>query len=343
MTEPREFAVSAMGGAPSMWTVAWQDAQWTLHPSMVEIDRAFTIAAHPDGSVYVLGLTPQGSVNRLRRTEGEAPGFVVQESIPLPGAGLPCRVRFDEAGSRLLIAGYGRGTLTVVDLDARGAFRGEPRTATYEGSGPDGDRQEGPHAHDVIALDDGIGVIDLGADVLRIIDEESLAERARVPFAPGTGPRHVVDLGGGRIAVSGELDSTLVLASYAEHERGVIHAIPASERSPSNVRNYPSAVIFDAVHDVVYLANRGADTILAVRVDGDRLVPLAEVASGGGSPAHLTLADDHLLVVHPEDGVVTALRLADGVPTGRITDSAHIPGAAWIEPLPPFMNRAAAR
>jgi 6-phosphogluconolactonase (cycloisomerase 2 family) len=320
-----------MAEGPSVWRAVWHrdDERWDLFPSDAVVERAFTAAPHHDGSLAVVGLTEQGAVSRLASAGA---GWDVRESMELPGVTFPCRVRFDEQRNRLLVAGYGNGALAVIDLDDDGAFAGEARTFAFTGTGPDPDRQEGPHGHDVIVLDEGIGVIDLGADVLRILDPESLAETGVVAFPPGSGPRHVVDLGDGRIVVSGELDSTLILASVPE--RRVLDVIPSTAHT-GEPRNYPSTVILDAARGIVHLANRGADTVLTARVHADRLELLAETPSGGGAPQHLALDDQHLLAVHSDDGAVVALRLDDGVPTGAVADTARIPGAYWIEPLPP--------
>lgn len=334
MAGSREFAVCAMTGGASVWTAAWHpgEERWEAAPSAVRLDRAFALAAHPRGSLYAVGLTPRGALHRLERDDRDpAPGFTVREAVALPGVELPCRVRLDGRGRRLLVAGYGSGALAVVDLHDDGALAGPPRTAMFDGRGPDPVRQDGPHAHDALALAEGIGVVDLGADVLRILDGETLAAREPLVLPPGSGPRHAVDLGSGRVAIAGELASTLLLASLPE--RRVLDVLPATTRATA-APNTPSGVVHDAARGLVHLANRGADTILTARVDGDRLTRLAEVPSGGVRPEHLALDGEHLFAVHSEDGAVVALRLRDGVPTGEVAASTRIPGAMWIEPLP---------
>lgn len=338
MTGSREFAVCAMAEHPAVWTLSWhpEAGRWDAHPSAVALDRAFALAAHPSGSLCVASLTPHGAVHRLTRDPGEPREWRRAESLALPGVALPCRVRLDLDGGRLLIPGYGNGALAVVPLHPDGRFAAPVRTAVFPGGGPDPERQDGPHAHDALALAAGLGVVDLGADVLRLLDDTSLAERTRLAFPGGTGPRHAVDLGGGRLAVSGELASTLVLASLEQGR--VLDVLPATTHGPRG-SNAPSAVVHDAARDLVHLANRGADTVLTARVEGDRLVRVAETPSGGVSPEHLVRAGDHLLAVHSGDGAVVALPLDDGVPTGRVAARTRVPGAMWIEELPPLLSR----
>ncbi|MFD6816533.1 lactonase family protein [Microbacterium sp. NPDC060132] len=330
-----EFAVCAMSERPALWTLVWhpETERWEARDAAVALDRPFALAAHPSGSLYAAGLTPEGAVHRLTRGPGDgAADWVVRQSLALPGVELPCRVRFDAASRRLLIPGYGNGALGVVDLDRDGGFAAAARVVAFTGGGPDPERQDGPHAHDALALAAGIGVTDLGADVLRILDPTTLAERAPLELPAGTGPRHVADLGGGRVALSGELGSTLVLASVTE--RRVLDVLPATAHG-SGGSNAPSTVVHDPVRGLVHVANRGADTILTARIDGDRLVRVSEVPGGGSRPEHLVLTGRHLLAVHSADGAVVALRLRDGVPTAEVAAETRVPGAIWIEPLPP--------
>lgn len=332
VAETMGFAVCSMTERPSVWTAVWHpsDERWETSPSAVEIDRAFALAAHPRGSLYAVGLTERGAVHRLGH-DGGSEGFVLHESLEVPDVALPCRVRVDAAGGRLLIPGYGDGALAVVDLDDDGRFVGEARIGRFTGAGPDPERQAGPHAHDALALAEGIGVIDLGADVLRIVDAATLTETAALTLPPGSGPRHAVDVGGGLLVVSGELDSTLILVSLADHR--VLDVIPATSRT-GGAANYPSTVVHDADRGLVHLANRGSDTVLTARIEGERLIRLAETSTGGVGPQHLALAGDHLVAVHADDGAVVALRLVDGVPDGVIAATTHIPGAIWVEPIP---------
>ena len=68
----------------------------------------------------------------------------------------------------------------------------------FNGSGPNTDRQQSSHPHDVVAIPgrSEIVVPDLGADrAWRVVyDEEqgALSLQGEVTYPPGTGPRHAV-------------------------------------------------------------------------------------------------------------------------------------------------------
>ena len=70
----------------------------------------------------------------------------------------------------------------------------------FTGSGPNRERQEGPHTHQVVFHPDNneLLVPDLGSDVTRRLrkDSEGLWRvEGEVRYAPGSGPRHVAFYG----------------------------------------------------------------------------------------------------------------------------------------------------
>jgi hypothetical protein len=111
------------------------------------------------------------------------------------GGAYPCHLLLD--GDRLYVANYGDGALGVLPLAGDGSFASdEPQVLRHAGSGPDAERQEGPHAHFVALAPGGhVLVVDLGTDeVRRYARTASGLEPAGVAatLPPGTGPRHLV-------------------------------------------------------------------------------------------------------------------------------------------------------
>jgi len=299
----------------------------------VRLDRAFSLAAHPDGRVIAaVALDDHGAVTTLERANDGRLGLVGR--LEAPGTSGLCRVRVAADAARLLIAGYESGTLTTVPIDAAGRPTGEARTIAFEGSGPDPERQSRPFAHDALDVDEVVLVADLGTDLVRrVVDgRHGLRELEPIRCPPGSGPRHLAAVGPGLVAASGELDSSLILIRVGPDGGEVVDTIPATS-VPTADRNYPSSVVGDPARAIVYIANRGADTIMTARVDGERLVTIGERPSGGVRPEHLALADDRLIVAHSVDGAVAALPIVDGLPGAPVV-IATVPGAVWVEPLP---------
>ncbi|MEV4178494.1 beta-propeller fold lactonase family protein [Nonomuraea sp. NPDC049709] len=212
----------------------------------------------------------------------------------------PCHVAVDPGGTLLAAANYGDGTALLQRIDERGAFAGEPIVLRHEGSGPNAERQEGPHAHQAVFHDGLLHVSDLGTDEIRRyrLDGTPLEP---IRMSPGTGPRHFA-FSGGRLYVAGELDGTVTLI---EGERRTV--VPASGHEGPND---PSHLQVEG--DFVYVANRGPDTISVLRAAD--LSPVAEVASGGHWPRHFAIDGERMYVANQYSNDVTVLALRDGVP-----------------------------
>jgi 6-phosphogluconolactonase (cycloisomerase 2 family) len=72
---------------------------------------------------------------------------------------------------------------------------------------------------------------------------------------------------------------------------------------------------------VVYLANRGPNTVSAFAWDGGKATLIAEVPTGGDWPRHIALISDHLYVANERSHSVTVFRIDpdSGIP-GRPGD-----------------------
>lgn len=332
MVSLRQFTIGSFGSPAGLSMLTWDGASRSLDavPIDAPVGGTLALAARADGRVLLIApFDDEGELVVLLRADA-ASAFVVARRLRLPGVRQPCRVRLSEDGRSAAIAGYGSGTLTIVALDDAGLPSAEPCTSTFAGSGADPDRQDRSYVHDALFAADAILAADLGADLIRVVDG---GERAPIVCPPGSGPRHIADAGNGFLVVSGELDSTLLLIGPGPAGvRRLADVAPAAAATRAG-RNHPSSVVVDTRSGLVHVANRGADTVTTAAVRDGRLSVLAEVPTGGASPEHLVVEGDHLFVAHSGDGIVTALPLRRGVPTGEVSAAASVPGAMWIEPL----------
>ncbi len=228
----------------------------------------------------------------------------------------PCYVHVHPDGRHLLTANYSSGTLAVHPILPGGALGEATDVVQHVGSGPDPDRQEGPHAHKV--LTDVIGrfvhAVDLGADAVfayRLRGGELVAaEVLRLP--PGSGPRHLSFHPFGAVAyVTNELTSTLGVFRY-DVRKGTFtpsQTVPTAPRG--SVRNYPSEVVVSLDGRFVYVANRGHDSIAIFAVDGDRVSARGTVPCGGKWPRHIAFSGDgqYLYVANQLSDQVSTLRV----------------------------------
>ncbi|WP_219470903.1 lactonase family protein [Nonomuraea rhizosphaerae] len=255
------------------------------------------LAAHPTLPVlYAAGELTQGWLTALTR-DGDA--LTPLDERPSAGDS-PCHVAVSPDGAVLAAANYGDGTVSLHRLDPRGAFTGTMTVLPHEGSGPNPERQQGPHAHQAVFHDGVLHVSDLGTDeIRRYTPQGEKLEALRLP--PGTGPRHMV-FSGSRLYVVGELDG-IVTCIEGEKSSGTLASRAEGVNQPSHL---------DLAGEYLYVANRGPNSITVLRADD--LSRVAEVPSGGDWPRHFAITGDRLYVANQRSGVVTEFALKDGVP-----------------------------
>ncbi|MGC5168631.1 lactonase family protein [Luteimicrobium sp. DT211] len=292
------------------------------------------VALSPDErTLYVVGEESSGTLSAFG-VDGDR--LEPLGTVPSGGAD-PCHVV--AAPAAVWVANYSSGTFTTVPLDGSGAFAGEPTVHAGEGSGPDADRQEGPHAHFVVATPDGtaVWVVDLGADVVRRYrvtgDGAGTAPAGTaVTLPPGTGPRHLVfgaagTAGEGFAFVVGELDDQVHVLALRTDDDGLLAAAPVAAvpacvtPGPEGVGSFPSHVALSSDGSRLYTAVRGPDVVSVFDVvrdpGGVRLVHRADAPLAGVWPRHFAVLDaaggDVLVVAGQDSSTLEALRVrADG-------------------------------
>ncbi len=259
------------------------------------------VAEHPDGVLTTFAVDGDRLVEVAR--------------VPVAGDG-PCHVLVHPSGRALYVSCYVSGTLAVVRLDD-GVPTGPPvQVLAGSGTGPRTDRQEGPHVHSALLVEDVLLVADLGTDELRryavrpdgTLEPDGVAHR----FPPGTGPRHLA-AGDGVLHVVGELTGTVHVLAWDAGTRAAtpVQVVTSSTSPPaSGDRDHPAHVVRAGAHLVV--GARGPDVLTRFDVAPDgRLSRAEEVAVGGPCPRHHALVGgpgEGWLVVAVQDGdLVTAL------------------------------------
>ncbi|WAZ23892.1 lactonase family protein [Streptomyces cinnabarinus] len=245
------------------------------------------------------------------------------------------------AHGHLLTANYDSGSVTVLPLAADGTPRAAADVLRYEGSGPDPDRQLGPHAHQVLPDPSGRWIlsVDLGTDSVRIcsLDAESgkLKLQGQTALPPGTGPRHLAFHPGGRHAyVLGELDPTVTVCRW-DDDAGILEPVRATPLFPDGADGAvsPSAPVVSLDGRHLWVAVRGADTIAVLALDaaGERAELVTSVPCGGRWPRDL--------VLHPSGRRLYAANEGSGDVTWLDVDSATgIPHRAGSLKVPAASN-----
>ncbi|RFU49764.1 lactonase family protein [Paraburkholderia sp. DHOC27] len=263
--------------------------------------------------------------------------------LATPG-GWPCHVSVDNELSLLLLSNYASGEVLAFSLDANGVPSGEPVVLSREGSGPNAERQDGPHAHCALVSPDRrhVYLADLGVDgVLRHALNGAQGRPDTTPdlfleAAPGAGPRHLVfSRNGAYVLADYELASSVRMYRLGEKDAQLVSEVSTlppgfdGESAVGGMRLHPSGKF-------VYVGNRGHDSIFGARVDeaAGTLTPIGTWTIGGRTPRDLAISPDgrYLLAASQDDGFIRVFSIDQQ--TGGLTDTGYnfpIPTAVCLE------------
>ncbi|KAM5537915.1 hypothetical protein V8D89_008391 [Ganoderma adspersum] len=161
-------------------TVGHHPSWITPHPTNKRI--AFTALEQSEGKIVVLSVDEEGRLAVV----GEGPS----------GGADPCTLI--ALNNHLLLGNYSSGTFAAVPLSTDPPHILDEKTVIvpFTGTGPDKERQEGSHLHQVVPHPtyQEILVPDLGADKTRRLVREAdgqWVEKGAIAYKAGAGPRHV--------------------------------------------------------------------------------------------------------------------------------------------------------
>ena len=240
----------------------------------------------PDGSVVAFARASDGSLTELGPASswGASPAhLVVHPSLPL------------------LVAGtYGSGTVSVYALDDDGGLGERTAFVQHEGRGPEPERQDAPHVHQlsIDPVSGNVVVVDLGLGEVRwyaLSDSGGLTLRPEATVVLGSaGPRHLSFTADGTHALLvNELDSSLDVLRR-QGDRFVRVQSTTTRADGATGDNTPAAVCISASGTSVLVSNRGDDTIAVFAFDpaASRVSLVASVPVGGRTPRDLVITPE---------------------------------------------------
>ena len=346
MTPARSGAALVGSGIPSaehqgngVYLVRWVAGQRGHAEicSTLASPAATFLAAHPDGRhLYLTRELDDGAVGALERRDD---GTLRELGWVGTGGAGPCHLAIDRPARHLMVTNYASGSLSLHPIEPGGRLGPYCALANFAGSGPQRGRQDGPHPHMAAQDPSGHWIIssDLGTDELRVLRLDSHSSRlevhasARLP--PGSGPRHFAFSQSGHLYVTAELSSRLHILSFDARagQLRLLGSARATAAEPARL-NQPADILASASARHCYVANRGADCVTVFTTSASEVSAVADVASGGASPRHLSLAGRDLLhVANHGSGSVAVFLLdhASGLPD-QIAAITSIPRPACV-------------
>ncbi|WP_079169491.1 lactonase family protein [Streptomyces sp. CC77] len=298
------------------------------------------LALGGDGGVlYAVSDADPGGVAAFRAADGE-----LRALGPVTGAGGSGPTHLSVRDRLLLTAHYTSGSVGALPLASDGRLGGPPAVLAHEGSGPDTDRQAGPHAHQVVPAPGGRWVlsVDLGTDSVRVCTAEpgtgALRLHAETVLRRGSGPRHLAfHPDGTTVYVLHELEPLLTVCRWdpaAGRLAALAEVAVDTDGTPDGARAYPSVVRPSADGRFLWVAVRGSNRLLtyslAAGADAPRLA--STVDCGGSWPRDLVTdpSERRLYVANEWSGDVTWFDVDPESGALRRAGAVEVPAAACV-------------
>lgn len=231
----------------------------------------------------------------------------------------PCYISLDATESYLAVANYGSGNIAVYKLDAKTGLPLEPAIVKQNsGSGPNADRQQGPHAHWVkFSVDQKyIYSVDLGTDEVIGYSFDAASGAVGDKFVaykcePGFGPRHLSLHPSGQVAhILGELENALI--TLRPKGDGTFEDVQYIKTLPADFTgtSFAGHIAMNDLGNILYVSNRGHNSIAVFGLDTTgRLALLQIIPTGGDWPRYFYIIPgfDRLVVTHQKSNDVTVM------------------------------------
>ncbi|KIL51989.1 lactonase family protein [Jeotgalibacillus soli] len=243
-------------------------------------------------------------------------------------SGSPCHVSVDPENRFAVAAYYHDGTAVLYTVNPEtGALDEQVSIAQQEGSGPNQERQDGPHMHFGGFTPDGkyIAGVDLGTDEVITYEYKNghLMDVHRLAVAPGAGPRHLTFHPNGATAyLMTELSNEVIVLRY---ESGVFTAIQTISAIPSDFteNSQGSAIHISSDGRFVYAGNRGHDSIAVFEVnpENDELALVEYTPTGGSWPRDFVLDPTEKFVIATNQESSNVVLFTRDQETGKLSQT----------------------
>jgi 6-phosphogluconolactonase len=248
----------------------------------------------------------------------------------------PCYASIEPQGRYCLVANYETGSVCVLPIREDGRLGEATDIVQFSGSGPNPERQSGPHAHMILPSPDHsfILVVDLGTDRLmafRFDMERGKLIPADSPWTqmpPGTGPRHLAFHPYMPFTyVINELQST-VTVFHSAGGWGAYKAVQTISTLPDNFKgpNLGAEIKIAPSGRFVYASNRGSDSLVIYAVDQEtgKLSLVGHQSSQGIGPRDFTIDPSGALLLVANQDTDTVVTFWINQDSGMLTATGHV-------------------
>ncbi len=191
--------------------------------------------------------------------------------------GDPCHLSLDRTAKWVAVANYTSGSIALLPIAADGRLGETSDFVQQAGSSVNRQRQEGPHAHEVVFSPDNrfLLVPDLGADKIFVYRFDAARGRLSandppsVDAKPGSGPRHLVFHPNGKMVYAINELASSVTAYHYDAATGKLEELQSVSILPEGFTgaNTAAEIAINADGTRLYASNRGHDSIALLSID----------------------------------------------------------------------------
>ena len=247
----------------------------------------------------------------------------------------PAHIVIDNSGKFLLVLNYRSGSVALLPIQADGQLAEATAVDQHHGSGPNKERQAGPHAHGgAFSPDNRFALVaEHGIDevmIYRFDPRKGSLTPNEPPFlkaTPGAAPRHLAFHPNGRILYElNELGSTVTVLSY-DAARGTISRVQEITTIPGGftATNATAQLQVDRPGKFLYVSNRGHDSIAVFAIDPQKgtLTLVEHTPTEGKTPRDFSLdpTGSYLFAANQNSDNIVLFHVS---PAGRLTPSGQI-------------------
>ena len=256
--------------------------------------------------------TPVGAVHSMRLKE-DGSGAVPVKCLSTEGAD-PCHLSLSPDRRLLFAANYTSGSLAVFALSEDGQLKDMCDFDQHEGKGPNVKRQECAHVHFSQMHEGQLFCVDLGMDRVFVYDIEEETGKLhdtgiKLQLPPGDGPRHLAfsRTDANLVYVACELESKVAVFEKCGEGyvmRQILSTLPADY--DFSVGTKVAAIRISG--DLLFVSNRGDDSIASYRIGEDGLLTLCDIARcGGENPRDFNVMENFLVIANQDTDSITVL------------------------------------
>jgi len=242
----------------------------------------------------------------------------------------PCYVAVDKTGHWVFAANYSSGSLGLLHANTNGSLDSLHQMIQHLGSGPNKDRQQGPHVHSTILSPDNkyLFVCDLGTDKVTLYSFDNkkgnLKFRSDISSTPGSGPRHLDFSRNGKIVyVAEELSATVCSYTF---NNGSLKLLQRISVLPDDFKGAVGVADIHVSPDgrFLYCSDRGDDnniSIFSISPADGKLTLIGHQSTLGKGPRNFNFdpTGNFLLAANQNSDNIVIFKVDKK--TGKLTDT----------------------